>query len=49
MPMKTISYMEDKANNIYVSHWQLFLQGSDLDIDKTYRMMYGFNNGIFDS
>jgi hypothetical protein len=45
--MNTVGYLAGDANNIYVSHWQLWLQGSDFDIDKIYMMMYDFNNGIF--
>ena len=49
MPMKTIGFTENKSNDIYVSHWQLWLQGSDLDIDKAYTMMYSINDsGIYD-
>ena len=49
MAMKVVGYTEDSSNNCYVGHWQLFLQGSDLDIDKTYFMTYGFNKGIFET
>lgn len=45
--MNTIAYLSGDDNNIYVSHWQLWLQGSDFDIDKIYLMMYDFKNGIF--
>lgn len=45
--MDTVGYIKGEANNIYVSHWQLWLQGSDFDIDKVYMMMYDFKNGIF--
>ena len=49
MPMKTVGFTENKSNDIYVSHWQLWLQGSDLDIDKAYTMMYSINDsGIYD-
>jgi len=27
--MKTVGYTQEALNNAYVSHWQLFLQGSD--------------------
>lgn len=47
MPMKVVGYNEDKGNNVYVSHWQLWLQGSDYDIDKAYIMMFGIKNGIY--
>lgn len=47
MSMDTVGFIKGDANDVYVSHWQLFLQGSDFDIDKLYMMMYGFKNGIF--
>ena len=49
MTMKNVSFTENKSNDIYVSHWQLWLQGSDLDIDKAYTMMYSIDDaGIYD-
>lgn len=45
--METVGYIAGDANDVYVSHWQLWLQGSDFDIDKLYMMMYEFKNGIF--
>ena len=48
MSMETKGYTEDPGNNVYVSHWQLWLQGSDYDIDKAYIMMHGFKNGIYE-
>lgn len=47
MSMNTVGYTEEDTNNVYVSHWQLLLQGSDYDIDKDYIMMYGFKNNLF--
>lgn len=47
MSMDTVGFIKGNANDVYVSHWQLWLQGSDYDIDKLYMMMYGFKNGIF--
>ena len=47
MSMDTVGYISGDANDIYVSHWQLWLQGSDYDIDKLYMMMYEFKDGIF--
>ena len=29
MSMSTVGYNEDPGNNVYVSHWQIWLQGSD--------------------
>lgn len=49
MGMENVAYSEGTSNDIYVSHWQLWLQGSDLDIDKAYTMMYSINeNGLFE-
>ena len=49
MGMDTVGFIDGDANDVYVSHWQLFLQGSDYDIDKIYMMMYSFTNGYFDA
>lgn len=49
MGMDTVGFISGNANDIYVSHWQLFLQGSDYDIDKVYMMMYSMQNGLFDT
>jgi len=45
MSMKNVAYFNTKSNNAYVSVWQIWLQGSDFDIDKAYIMGYGFNKG----
>lgn len=42
MPMQNVAYFNTKSNNAYVSAWQIWLQGSDFDIDKAYIMGYGF-------
>jgi hypothetical protein len=47
MSMKTVGYMHESENSIYVSHWQIWLQGSDFDIDKAYVMKYDVKNGLF--
>lgn len=47
MSMKTVGYMHEGENSIYVSHWQIWLQGSDFDIDKAYVMKYDVKNGVF--
>lgn len=47
MGMDTVAFIKGDANDVYVSHWQLFLQGSDYDIDKIYMMMYAMKNGLF--
>jgi hypothetical protein len=48
MDMQVAAYNPSGANDVFVSMWQLWLQGSDLDIDKAYMMGYGVNNlGMF--
>lgn len=48
MSMKAVAYNEGTSANIYVSHWQLWLQGSDLDIDKAYTLGHEINpNGLY--
>lgn len=49
MGMDTVGFIAGDSNDVYVSHWQLFLQGSDYDIDKLYMMMFSFTNGQFDA
>lgn len=47
MAMELIGYSGVGTNEAYVSHFQLFLQGSDLDIDKSYILGYSLDeNGI---
>lgn len=43
MEMENVSYMDTDSNDIYVSVLQIFIQGSDFDIDKAYIMGHGFN------
>lgn len=38
MAMHVVALTNDESNNVFVSRWQLWLQGSDLDIDKSYMM-----------
>ena len=48
MAMRNVGYTEDLNNNMYVSIWQLVLQGSDFDIDKAFNIMYDIDdNGIY--
>ena len=47
MSMNTVGFIQGDSNDVYVSHWQLTLQGSDYDIDKLYMMGYNFKNGRF--
>jgi len=44
MPMKNVAYLNTDSNDAYVSVWQIWIQGSDFDIDKAYIMGYGFDN-----
>jgi len=49
MEMRNIGYFNTDSNDAYVSIWQIWLQGSDFDIDKAYIMGYGFNkNGQYE-
>ena len=45
MKMKVVGFSDSNKNSIMVSHYQLWLQGSDYDIDKAYAMGYEFSNG----
>lgn len=48
MAMKIVGWTENTNNVAYVSHWQLFLQGSDLDIDKANIMGQSYDdNGVY--
>lgn len=38
MAAKVVAFTNDELNNVFVNRWQFWLQGSDLDIDKTYIM-----------
>lgn len=50
MEMKNIAYLKTRSNDAYVSIWQIWLQGSDFDIDKAYILGSGFNsNGQFET
>jgi hypothetical protein len=49
MPMKNVGYIKGGTNDVYVNVNQIFLQGSDFDIDKAYILGNGFlNNGRID-
>lgn len=43
---KTVAYMHDDENSVYVSHFQVWLEGSDFDIDKIYNISFDVENGI---
>lgn len=49
MPMKNVAYYKTESNDAFVSIYQIWLQGSDFDIDKAYILGSGFNkDGGFD-
>lgn len=43
MAMKNVGFTQNQLNNIYVSRWQIWIQGSDFDIDVAYNMMYSID------
>ena len=45
MAMRIVGFDQGKANSIYVNRMQLFLQGSDYDIDKANVLGLKFHNG----
>ena len=48
MKMKVVGFSDTEKNIIYVSHYQIYLQGSDYDIDKAYIMGHSFDdNGVY--
>lgn len=48
MKMKVVAFGDTDKNTIQVSHWQIYLQGSDYDIDKAYTMAFEISkNGRF--
>lgn len=50
MSMKVVGYLPINTNQVVVSHFQTWLQGSDYDIDKSYIMAFQFSdNGVFES
>ncbi len=49
MKMKQTQFIQSDKNVVYVSPIQLFLQGSDFDIDKAYCLSFDFGkNGIYE-
>lgn len=49
MGMKVVGFTGQEQNNAYVSKWQIFLQGSDYDIDKVTLLSSCFNkNGYYE-
>ena len=47
MAMKIVGFDQSGLNNAYVSRMQLYLQGSDFDIDKVSLLGYEIRNGHF--
>lgn len=48
MNMQVVAFNPQGSNDIFVSRWQMWLQGSDLDIDKAYMMGHSFApSGMF--
>lgn len=45
MTMKVVGFDDRGKNTAYVSRWQIWLQGSDYDIDKASMLGYAFNRG----
>ena len=43
MPMRNAAYIMDGSNDVYVNVHQIFLQGSDFDVDKAYILGNGFS------
>jgi hypothetical protein len=49
MAMKNVGYFNTESNDAYVSIYQIYLQGSDFDIDKSYIVGYSFDkHGQYD-
>ena len=42
-PMKIIAFTDSETNDVYVNRFNFYLEGSDLDIDKTYILTYQVN------
>ena len=48
MAMKCVGWTDNTKNMAYVSHFQIYLQGSDYDIDKAYIMGQSYDsNGVY--
>ena len=50
MSMNTVGFSDGGSNDGYVSIWQIYLQGSDFDVDKAYTILNSLNDvGIYQS
>lgn len=47
MPMKLVAFDDSGKNSAYVNRWQLYLQGSDYDVDKASLLGSIFINGKY--
>jgi hypothetical protein len=47
MPMKLVAFDESGKNSAYVNRYQLYLQGSDYDVDKASLLGSIFKNGKY--
>lgn len=48
MPMEVVGFTSNDVNDVFVTKWQNWLQGSDFDIDKAFILGYNFDkNGRF--
>lgn len=48
MPMEVVGFTEEDMNDVFVTKWQQWVQGSDYDIDKAFILGYNFDeNGKF--
>jgi hypothetical protein len=47
MPMKLVAFDESDVNSAYVSRYQLYLQGSDFDVDKASLLGSIIRNGRY--
>lgn len=43
MPMKVVAFDNPDVNSVYVNYWQIWLQGSDFDIDKVSMLGFSFD------
>jgi len=44
MAMKVVGFDDAGVNNAYVNYWQIWLQGSDFDIDKVSLLGTSYTN-----
>ena len=50
MSMNTVGFIDHGSNDGYVSVWQIYLQGSDFDVDKAFTILNSLNKvGIYEA